>query len=634
MIAKVRKFVHSTAYKVFLWIFMIAFLGSGVAVINFGGDKNWVIKVYKQTITQPKFQEILQRIKQQQEMYRQKGFTFSQNIQKESVQVSVSGLLAQHAMQSLGMQVAPDYVNSQFQQQLQQLPSYFFKADGSLDQEMFQKAIAPQSIEDLSSGIELELKNKLLFGLVDATVYVPEFEMILQYNAEFARKKYSYLTLSYQKYLTQVRTNIPSDEVLKKFYKKAAIADSFKTVERRSGIVWKFLPSDFVGSVSDNDIKQFYDKNKMQRYVLEPAQMQARILLLSEHESKDKIEEIFQTAQKNPERFADLVRQFSQDSKAIARAGLTDFFIKSDSKVEPVVSETAFENLATDNQISVPIKTSRGYEIIQRVAKKPTKYKDFKLVEAEIKKDLIAEKFKKRFMQDASRVISGAKYNPEAFKKFVERYKGVKVELPLDVQKSGIEYTALFKVDEGRYTTFLDKDQGVILVCSQIEKSKIPAFEDVKNKVLNLYFEEQAMTKLKDQLSLMHQESSKTSLSELAQKYDVILQKATFDNVDGKIEQSAILKDSQVASALKGMQHVGALATIVTKSDGILIRLDDIAPLDQAVFQEQKEHLGRVMFYMKLYQIKEGFIASLYRNATLNNKIEIKNELLQFTKEV
>ena len=51
-------------------------------------------------------------------------------------------------------------------------------------------------------------------------------------------------------------------------------------------------------------------------------------------------------------------------------------------------------------------------------------------------------------------------------------------------------------------------------------------------------------------------------------------------------------------------------------------------------YKEQKEHLSSTMFYMKLYQIKEGFIASLYRTAKLNNKIEIKNELLQFTKEV
>lgn len=641
MIAKVRKFVHSPVYKVFLWIFMIAFLGSGIVVINFGGDKNWVIKVYKQTLTQPKFQEMLKRVKYQQDMYRQKGFAFAhQNIQKETVQVAISGLLAQHAMNSLGMQVAPEYVDAQFQQQLQQqLPSYFFKSDGSLDEQAFQKAIAPQSMQDLVSGIELEVKNKLLFGLVDATVYVPEFEMILQYNAEFANKKYSFIILPYQKYLAQVRTNIPSDEALAKFYKKSSIADQFRTVERRAGRVWKFSVANFVGPISDNDAKQFYDKHKMQRYVLEPAQMQVRVLLINpklsnDSDAKEKIEEIYQTAQKNPEQFAQLVVKFSQDSNEAVRGGLTDFFAKNDSKMDTAVIETAFDNLATDGQISVPLKTERGYELIQRVAKKPAKYKDFKSVEIEIKKDLASEKFKKRFLQDASRIVSGAKYNPESLQKFIERYKGIKSELPLDVRKSGIEYTNLFKTEDGRYSSFLDKDQGIIMLCSQVEKSTLPAFTDVKSKVLNLYFEEQAVAALKEQLALAHKDAANMSLQDVAKKYDTVLQHATFINTDGKIEQSAILKETQVAKVLKGMQHVGAVTSVLTKLDGVLIKLDDISSVNSQVFQEQKEHLEQVMFYMKLYQIKEGFIASLYRTATLNNKIEIKNELLQFTKEV
>lgn len=640
MITKVRKLVHSTLYKVFLWIFMIAFLGSGMAIINFGGDNNWVIKVYKQTLTQPKFQDMLKRVQQQQEMYRQKGFTFAhQNIQKETAQVAVSGLLAQFSMDSVGMRVSKDYVHAQLQQQLQQLPSYFFKTDGSLDEEMFQKAIAPQSMQDITSGIELEVKNKLLYGLVDASVYVPEFEMVLQYNAEFANKKYSYITLPYQQYLAQARTNVPSDEVLNKFYKKSLIADQFKTVEQRAGTVWKFSASNFVGTISESDAKQFYDKNKMQRYVLEPAQMQLRVLLLNpkmnnDFDAKEKIEEIHQLAQKNPEKFEELVKKFSQDSKTASRAGLTDFFTKDDKNLERIVVETAFDYLATDGQISVPLKTERGFELIQRVAKKPAKYKDFKSVESEIKQDLMSEKFKKRFMQDASRVITGAKYNPESLKKFIERYKGVKSELALDVRKSGIEHTHLFKVEENRYSAFLDKEAGVILFCSKVEKSKLPALSDVKSKVLDLYFQEQALAKLKEQLAKALQDASKMSLKEVAQKHGLTVQAATFTNTDGKIEQSALLKDASVVKCVRNMQHMGAIKSVLAKNDGIIIKLDEIDPIKPEVFQEQKNHLGQVMFYTKLYQIKEGFIASLYRTATLNNKIEIKKELFQFTKEV
>ncbi len=641
MIAIMRKLIRNSVYKIFLWafLFMMAF-GSGVVMFNFGESKDFVIKVYEQSIDKTKFQEMLKLAKQQREMYRQKGFAIShQNIEKETVQAAISSLLAQHATNKIGIRVASSYVDQQFQQQLQQLPAYFFKADGSLDQEAFQKVIAPHSLQDFVDEIELETKNKLLFGLVDASVYVPEFEMMLQYNAEFANKKYSYVTLSHQKYLAQVKKHMPSDEVLAKFYKKSLIADQFRSAERRSGTIWKFTPSQFVKPISDNEAKSFYDKNKMQRYVLEPAQIQIRHLLIDPALSTDmdarvKIEEISQIAQKDSTKFEDLVREFSQDSKSASRAGLSDFFTRNDKKVEAAVLEMAFDNLSTDGQVSVPLKTERGYELIQRVAKRATKYKDFKSVEVGIKEEISLEKFKKRFVQDASRVVSGAKYNPESLKKFIERYKGVKVDLSLEVQKSSIESSNLFRIEEGRYTTFLDKEFGAILLCLKVEKSKLPVLDEVKSKVLNLYFEEEANKKLKGDLALAFKDAGKMTLSDVAKKYETSFDQASFENESGKVDQSSILKENLVAKAIRNMQHVGAIAFVQTKTDGIVIKLDSISKVNPEVFAEQKAHLGQVMFYTKLYQIKDAFIASLYRNATINNKIEIKKELLPLTKEV
>jgi hypothetical protein len=640
MIAEMRKMAQSTVYRIFLWtfLFMMAF-GGGVAIFNFGDDNNWVIKIYKQTLTQPKFQSMLKSIGQQREMYRQKGFAMPhKNIQKETVQVALSGLLAQQAIKDLGIIVAPDFVDSQIQQQLQHLPANFFKADGQLDQEALKQALAPNTIEDFVSDMEIEVKNKLLFSLVDATAYVCEFETMLQYNSEFADKKYSYLTLPYQKYVNQAQSAEPSEDLLSKFYKQADIAQEFKTLERRSGTAWTFHAHNFGAVVSDQEVKQFYDKNKMQRFVAEHALMQLRILLVkpeaNDQAAKAKIEEFFQTAQKNPEQFEELVKKFSQDSKTAAQGGLTPLFDKNDTKIERIVVETAFEQLMTDGQISAPLKTERGYELIQRVKKVPAKYKDFKSVEHEIKKELDEAKFKKRFTQDAMRIVTSAKYTPEALTKFIERYKGVKTELALDVRQSSPLFSHLFSMEEGRYLSFLNKNDGVILFCNKVEKSKLPALADVRSKVLDLYFQNQAHKTLKKQLALAFKDAQTMSMSDVAQKYDATLQKASFEYTDGAVDQSPILKTAQVAAKLKSMQFSGAMACAETKNSGILIKLDTVEPVNFKVFTEQKDHLGKVLLYMKLYQNKEGFIASLYRTAKLNNKIEIKPELLQFTKEV
>jgi parvulin-like peptidyl-prolyl isomerase len=640
MIAVMRKLAHSTLYRIFLWVFlfMMAF-GSGLMFIGTSQeDKNWVIKVYKKSITQSKFKDMLLIAKQQREMYRRRGFALAhEHIEKETVQAGVSSLLAQDAMDNLHLMIPNDFLQTSMQHKLQQVLPQCIKENGKVDEDMLRQAIAPHSIQDLSDDIEMELKNRVLYGLVDAAVYTPKFQLRLAYDAEFADKKYSYLTFSPSGYFSEVSKEVPSDEALASFYRKPEIADQFRTVERRAGVIWTFQPQHFLPEISESEVKTFYEKNKMQRYVLEPAKMQVRSLLIKiedDSQAKKQVDDLYQQAQQDPSSFAKLVSKFSQDPKIASHAGLSEFFARTDSKMESVIVDTAFEQLNNDGQITMPIKTSRGYEILQRVKKLNTVYKEFKSVESEIKKELADEKFKRRFAQDAARVVSAAKYNPESLNNFVQRYKGLKSEMALDVLKSGLESSNLFRVEQGRYTSFVGKDKGYILQCTQVEKSKLPSLDQVKSKVLSVYFKEQAQKMMQRKLAAAFADAKTMNFDAVASKYGLSVSKASYKYQDGKAEQSAILKDQDVQTQAKMMCFAGALAAIQTKTDGILLQLDHIAPVDAEQLNEQKAHLDKVVHYTKVYQIKDGFIASLYRTAKLNNKIEIKKEVLQKNKEV
>jgi len=640
MIGVMRKLIHNNVYKIFLWIFLIMMgMGSGLVFFRNEEDKNWVIKAYSQKLTDKKFASMLAQAKQQHEMFRQRGFVLpNANVQKETVEAAIGSLLSQNAMNKLGVRVSQAHVDQEVQKQLQHLPSYFFREDGSLNEQVFRERLAPYTIEEFISDIETESKNKLLQGLIDASLYVPKFELQLQYNVDFADKQYSYFMLNYQKYLEQVRQDTPSHETLQKFYKRSQIVEKFKTPERRSGKMWTFDASHYVASITESDAKSFYDKNKMNRYVTTPAQMQVRLLFIEvepgkEQEAKAKIQELKQEADKDPSTFEAMVRKFSDDKKSAAQGGLTDLFTKTDTTLDKVIVNTAFEFLGEDGQISAPVKTDRGYELIQRVKKIPAKYKDFASVSSEIKQELGAEKFKKRFSQDASRVVHGARYHPESLKAFINRYHGDLSEVRLDARKAGILYTNLFKLEEGRYTQYIDKDKGVILMCDAIEKSVTPPLEEVRSKVLGLYFENKALDLMKDQLAQALKDAQTMNFDEVAQKYGATVHQAYFKYNNGKQEQSAILKEPGVQAKLKGLQYGGAMTAIETASDGILMRLDSIeqsdSSTDSSALQEQKNQAGKMMFYTKLYQSKEGFVASLYRIAKLNNKIEVKSEILQ-----
>ena len=71
------------------------------------------------------------------------------------------------------------------------------------------------------------------------------------------------------------------------------------------------------------------------------------------------------------------------------------------------------------------------------------------------------------------------------------------------------------------------------------------------------------------------------------------------------------------------LENIGALTTYERNGNGYLIRLDEIAPFDQALFDEKKKTLSAELEQQKKAVTMAGFVASLYRNAKIN-----KNESL------
>ena len=187
-----RKFVNNSAYKVLLWVFLLMMMfGSGASLFRGKGHEDWVVKVYKQTMNKQTFQSRVEMAKRQLEMYRQKGIILAnKNVKKDATVEVVSQFLLAQIMNNLAVRVSQEQIDATIKKQLSHLPAQFFHENGDLNYEVFQQAIAPHSIDDFVADIEMEIKNKVLYGLIDASIYIPEFELALQYNAEFADKSY------------------------------------------------------------------------------------------------------------------------------------------------------------------------------------------------------------------------------------------------------------------------------------------------------------------------------------------------------------------------------------------------------------------------------------------------------------
>ncbi len=73
------------------------------------------------------------------------------------------------------------------------------------------------------------------------------------------------------------------------------------------------------------------------------------------------------------------------------------------------------------------------------------------------------------------------------------------------------------------------------------------------------------------------------------------------------------------------LEKSGLVLTQITPEKGYLIRLDEIESLDPAKMVEKMNELKKSIEQEQISLLSEGFVASLYRNATINVNESVLN---------
>lgn len=640
MITVLRSMLKSHVYRIFLWTFLLVLIFGGIS-FDYGDNKPWVIKIYDQKSTELDYRSAVSSSQRQYDNLKAQGITWprTESIEKEVLRHMVTNLLVQNVGQNLHLAIPAMLLQEQLATQLANLPAYFFDEQGQLNIDMLEKLIAPRSFDSFIHEMENEIKSNLLYSLISLGSYVPQFEVAMQYTEEYAEKKYSILTFSLQKALAQVKEKKVSDEILERFYKKSEHGDTYKSVEKRAGQYWKFNCNDYGLTASNSDISAYYDKHKQAEFLETPAQVQVhRIFFMQDaqdekNDARAQAQIIHEELLQAPTSFAAVAKKISAAKLASQGSEKTEFFTKDSTKYDKILVDTAFEQLTEDNDISPVIKTEKGYEILQRISRKSAKYKSLHEVQAQIEEKLIEEKFTKRFKQDAERLVSHVTYNKESLNAFIEKRKGHKGSLDLDARKPGLLTMQLFQTDQGQYAVFMDGKDGVLLLCTEVQKRALKPFEEIKATVSSDYYRKQAQQELQTIALDAIKQAATMSFDDLAKQYDAHLETAESTYKNGQNDQTAILRRSEIMQKIKVLQAAGAMIDVVTATESHLIRLDEIAPVDEKLFEEKKATIETTLASKAKYKGRDSFIASLYRHAKLNNKIEVKDQLLKDTKD-
>lgn len=656
MITLIRRSFKTRAYKIVLWITFMAVAGV-FSVIEMGrnfffGNNNaagWILQVNETKFFAPDFVRAVadqeERMKMLRAQYGQYADLYLQmmgmptdpkllainSLTRKALLNDVTSRMSLLASEEVGQARLKDPMFI-----YQELSDYapFFTWDHSLG------GINPLTLieyhrrvgitaADFAVQIAQAAQREDLKKLVEHSIYTPEFELKEQFAQSFLGRKFSVATISGEQILNRVKKEAVTDEQLKSYYLSTSTKGKrYYVPEKRFVKIFSFSPSGYGITVANDEIERYYNNNKAQ-YVDKPAQVQVRRILLNmpvgtqETDVYKKAEKLRADAIANPEKFAALAKENSADSKTAAQGGLVPFFSKGTHDRN---FEKAAFTLVKEGDVSTVVKTNEGYEIVQLVSKKPQSFKPVAQVSAEIKDTLIVKKFNELFSNDMRSALG--KVDAKAAIAQLSKDKNGVDEAFKDVNadNSVLAKTA-FRLRKNESAYFLEKNRGYGITLVEIKESFLPALEVQKAQVLQDYYVDKAAKEISNIVFRVSKEGLYKELKNELKFEKTSLIHHSQDSKSDEIEKQALAKKGYDMGKMFQIENIGGLTAYQNNGNIYIIRLDEVAPFNVALFEQKKNDLKMSLTQQKKNLMMAGFVASLYRNAKINkNESLIRNE--------
>jgi foldase protein PrsA len=193
------------------------------------------------------------------------------------------------------------------------------------------------------------------------------------------------------------------------------------------------VASNMVKSVTDEQVKKYYEENR-DKFFKYPELVRASHILLAN--DKVKAQKILDELNQNPSKFADFAKKYSIDKQSAIKGGDLGFFKSTD--MVPEFSKAVMT--LTPGKISELVKSQFGYHIIMVVDKKKSGIVPFDSVKASIKDYLTSsqnmEVFKKIITNAKAKAkveYVDAEYDPANLKKEI-----IKMTPPSQLNQMGM----------------------------------------------------------------------------------------------------------------------------------------------------------------------------------------------------
>jgi parvulin-like peptidyl-prolyl isomerase len=653
MISFFRQHLRGRALRLIIYIvaFIIIFPSALTLIFRQADTPDWALRVNDYTVSVHEFNQRVHDFNQRilQQFGPQFAALFTEQHTKQLVtQTLITQKLLTDVARDLNIALSPSYVA---QQLLETFPRDFVTANGSVDRALIAH-MRGLTVEQFDTQFDDELKEHLVRSLAEGAVHVPIFALRDAFTQQFTDRTYRIATFSLDKAIKAEKKHAITNEDAKGYFdSENKKTKRYWVPEKRAGIVITFDAHKYGAKISDKQVQRYYDRNKHKEFVEAPAKMRVRrILLKCNDQTKLSVQERLEAIRKEitaeptqsqGDLFAQKAREISDDLKTKKAGGLTDFFARSDG--DESFTKAAFR-LQQDGDVSPVFESADGFELIQRVERTPQVFKPLEQVRKHIEEMLRAQQFKKVFAHDVRRVLStargardeekkaeAAQAKRDALQEFAKIHGGTQDVISL-TQKGSEPYMAkLFALHKGAGGTVFDGEKGIVVLVTDIQASYQPSFEHAKDEVLRDMYQVRARETLKNLMKNGVCVTSKEAFEHFAKEHGGSLSSTGWISKKTlHTQKTPLAKHEEAARALFALSAIGSVVPIESESEAMLGYLEDIKPFDEHAFNEHKGEIETQERSEQKMAVEQGFIASLFKNATIkvNDKIiqEYKTE--------
>ncbi|MBI2774911.1 peptidylprolyl isomerase [Candidatus Dependentiae bacterium] len=477
------------------------------------------------------------------------------------------------------------------------------------------------TLSDFEQSIEEALRRVMVRDMICLSHYISNQDLKDAFIARYIPREYSMLTFKLDKYLKELRTKpLDQKEVEEFFAEQNSASKRYWSPEKRTAKVYEFKQDQFGLKVPDEAIEKYYSDHKPD-YLESPVEVQVRRILVKldeklPNQALELMQKIKEELKLAPGNFAKLAKEHSQDAATASKGGLLGFFKKGE--MHEALEKASFR-LQNDGDISDIVKTDAGLELVQRVSRKPAVYKTLAMVKPEIVKLLTKQKFDEQFSRESRALTNQLRTKPEAIDAFVQKHHGAMRTAQVSRKDASLLSQRIFKNPLHEWTTFTGDDGiGSILETTAVEKSAEVPLETVRKQVEDDLYYDKARKAMKKALRDAQAKAKTASLASLKNEFGGSVELTGMVTPDDKEAIEALEAKHFPMSAISSLSKPGALHAADQGDSAYILKLESMKPFDEATFAQKKQELMAELSQQQKELAYRGYIASLYRNATIN----------------